>query len=250
MNNFSNKIKRIFKHTYLMPSSIVSRIKFFFAWEYGFVRFIYFFIIKKFKSTDKIHTATGIPGVKYQKKAFYDGNIPVYRPSERTMLPLFFLNSIPSINKNDLLVIGPRYETEILLAKSFGFKNVVGLDTHSYSPLIEVGDMHEMRFNDNSFNSIICGWTINYYDDPALAAKEMIRVMKKNAIVVLGVQQINENFDTSQLPSIQQTNQKFGKDRPDTKENLDKLFNDLERIHYIESPNKYGAVVIAAYMKT
>ena len=40
-----------------------------------------------------------------------------------------------------------------------------------------------MRFNDNSFNTIICGWTINYSDNPALAAKEMIRVMRKNAII-------------------------------------------------------------------
>ena len=61
------------------------------------------------------------------------------------MWPLFFLNSVPLINKKDLLIIGPRYETEILYAKSFNFKNVIGLDTFSYSPLIKTGDMHKME---------------------------------------------------------------------------------------------------------
>ena len=128
--NFFNKIKRLFKHDYIMPSNNVSKIKFLFAWEYGFLRFIYFFITRRLRTYKEIDKATGFGGAKYSKKAFYDGKIPVYRPNERVMWPIFFLNSIPLINKNDLLVIGPRYETEILIAKSFGFRNIIGLDTY------------------------------------------------------------------------------------------------------------------------
>ena len=241
MINFFHKIKRLFTHIYIMPSTIVSRVKFIFAWEYGFIRFVYFFLFKKLETNNEIHIGTGIGGKDYSKKAFYDGKIPVYRPSERTMWPLFFLNSIPLINKNDLLIIGPRYETEILYAKSFNFKNVIGLDTFSYSPLIKTGDMHKMEFEDESFNSVICGWTLTYSDNPVLAAKEMIRVMKKNAIVVIGVYQIDENFDISKGIS----GQNYGPERPDNKKNLDRLFEGLEKIHYIE----VNEFVMASYKK-
>jgi len=224
-----------------MPSTIVSRVKFIFAWEYGFIRFVYFFLFQKLRSSKEIHEHTGKGGKDYSKKAFYDGKIPVYRPSERTMWPLFFLNSVPLINKKDLLIIGPRYETEILYAKSFNFKNVIGLDTFSYSPLIKTGDMHKMEFKDESFNSIICGWTLTYSDNPALAAKEMIRVMKKNAIVVVGVHQIDENFDISKGIN----GQNYGPERPDNKKNLDGLFEGLEKIHYI----KVNQYVMASYKK-
>ena len=77
-----------------MPANNVSRIKFLFAWEYGFLRFVYFFITKKLRTYNEIDNATGIGGAKYSKKAFYDGKIPVYRPNERVMWPIFFLNSM------------------------------------------------------------------------------------------------------------------------------------------------------------
>lgn len=248
--NFISKIKRLFKHIYVMPANNVSRIKFLFAWEYGFLRFVYFFITKKLRTFNEIDNATGIGGAKYSKKAFYDGKIPVYRPNERVMWPIFFLNSIPLINKNDLLVIGPRYETEILIAKSFGFRNIIGLDTYSYSPLIEMGDMHNMRFEDNSFNNVICASTLTYSDNPKLAAKEMIRVMRKNAIVVIMVHAVSTYKDFDKSKGIE--GQNYDKDRPDTKENLDKLFDGLEKVHFIEvdeTNGSGGAILIAAYKK-
>jgi len=212
-----------------------------FAWEYGFLRFIYFYFTKKIKTYNKVHNATGKGGINYSHNAFYDGILPVYRPEERTMLPLYLLNSIPFINKNDLLIIGPRYETEILIARSFGFKNIKAIDTFSYSPIIDAGDMHEMQYQNESFNSVICGWTLTYSDKPDIAAKEMIRVMKKNSILVIAVHQIDEKFDIKK--GIE--GQNYGETRPQNKENLDKIFEGLHNFHYIES----GNYVMAAYKK-
>ena len=157
------------------------------------------------------------------------------------MLLLNFLNSIPYLNKSDLLIIGPRYETEILIAKSFGFKNIKALDTFSYSPLIDLGDMHKMQYKDKSFNSIICGWTLTYSDNPKIAAKEMMRVMKKNSILVLGVYKIGENFDISK--GIK--GQNYGENRPQNKKILDEIFGELKNIYYLEEKN----YVIASYKK-
>ncbi len=36
--------------------------------------------------------------------------------------------------------------------------NIRGLDLFSCSPRIDVGDMHDMRYADNSFDVIFLGW--------------------------------------------------------------------------------------------
>ena len=241
MKRYLNFVGRLFKHEYFLPKTIVSKFKFIFAWEYGFIRFVYFMIFKKLKKYSNVHQSTGTGGADYSEKAFFDGRIPVYRPSDRTMLLLNFLNSIPYLNKSDLLIIGPRYETEILIAKSFGFKNIKALDTFSYSPLIDVGDMHKMQYKDKSFNSIICGWTLTYSDNPEIAAKEMMRVMKKNSILVIGVHKIDENFDISKGVK----GQNYGESRPQNKKNLNEIFGELKNIYYLEEKN----YVIASYKK-
>jgi len=87
------------------------------------------------------------------------------------------------------LTIGPRTEGEILNLFSHGFKkdNVKGLDLISYSPWIDVGDMHNIPFEDNSFDIVICGWVIAYSNNKLKAASEIIRVLKNNGIASIGV---------------------------------------------------------------
>ena len=97
------------------------------------------------------------------------------------------------MNKNfpnlKILSIGPRTEGEILNLFSHGFKkeNVKGLDIISYSPWIDVGDMHNMPFEDNSFDIVICGWVIAYSNNKIQAASEITRVLKNNGIASIGV---------------------------------------------------------------
>ena len=113
-----------------------------------------------------------------------------YNPDSRIYWPLFLLNSIPHLSHRSLLILGPRFETEILLSKALGWESIKSIDTYSYSPLITTGDMHELDFNDNTFSAILCGWTISYSSNPSLAAKEIIRVLEPGGVVAIAVQKV------------------------------------------------------------
>ena len=111
-----------------------------------------------------------------------------YRPARLFDL----LRTIESVNAKEekILIIGPRAESEIFLARSHGFKkqNIKCLDLISYSKLVDLGDMHHMPYEDNSFDVVIIGWVIAYSDNPIKACSEVVRVSKNNAIVFTGVQ--------------------------------------------------------------
>lgn len=102
--------------------------------------------------------------------------------------PLSTIESLPKEAK--VLTIGPRTEGEILSLVAYGFqlKNLRGLDLISYSPWIDLGDMHNMPYPDNSFDAIVMGWVIAYSENPDLAAKEAVRVVKPGGIIAVGVE--------------------------------------------------------------
>jgi len=98
---------------------------------------------------------------------------------------------VESIGKDSkILIIGPRNEDDILNLIGHGFKanNITGLDLISYSPLIEVGDMHDTRFPDAYFDVVICGWTLSYSNQPAKFAQEMIRITQDGGVVAIAVE--------------------------------------------------------------
>jgi SAM-dependent methyltransferase len=101
------------------------------------------------------------------------------------------LSVLENVSKNSrILVIGPRNEEDILnlLAHGFAKKNITGLDLISYSPLIEVGDMHNTRFESETFDVVICGWTLSYSNEPLKFANEMLRIIKDNGVIAIGVE--------------------------------------------------------------
>jgi hypothetical protein len=101
------------------------------------------------------------------------------------------LSVMENVSKNArLLVIGPRNEDDILSLIGHGFSanNVIGLDLISYSPFIEVGDMHSTRFHDSTFDAILCGWTLSYSNQPKQFATEMLRILKNKGLVAIGVE--------------------------------------------------------------
>ena len=57
----------------------------------------------------------------------------------------------------------------------------------SFSPLIDVGDMHDMPYPDNSFDVIICGWVLSYSENKEKAASEIVRVAKDGAFIGVGI---------------------------------------------------------------
>jgi hypothetical protein len=88
-----------------------------------------------------------------------------------------------------VLVIGPRNEAELLLFSLYGFplKNLTGVDLFTYSPLIQVMDMHDFNFPDNSFDVVYSSFVLRYSDNVKRAVSEMIRVSRDSALIAIGL---------------------------------------------------------------
>jgi len=231
---------------YVPPSAIVfpnlrSRVAFSAAWYWGWLRFIWY--VNVLRSPLKQYSAVdqGTAGVTYSKKYFVK-----YGPDERIYWTTFLLSSIPDLKRTSLLIIGPRYETELLIARSLGFeKNKVrGLDTFSYSPLIDVGDMHKLPYEDGAFDNMICGWTLSYSLQPLMAASEMTRVLASGGYLVLSVQKVKEDFSDYVDGVLTKSS------RVQTLAQFDELFPNLERVAGFE-PRKIGesSHTLVAYFK-
>ena len=122
--------------------------------------------------------------------------------------PIVMVNAVKAIERVvqdpggfDVLTIGPRSEIEIfaLLAAGFNGDRIRALDLISYSPYVEVGDMHAMPYPDNSFDIVFVGWVLSYSRDQEAAAREILRVCRNGAILVLAGSYSDESTDTSKF---------------------------------------------------
>ncbi len=111
--------------------------------------------------------------------------------------PQLLVNALTSIYyiyscRADLkvLCVGPRTESEffMLLAEDFSPNNITGLDLISYSEYVDVGDMHAMPYDDDSFDIVFVGWVLTYSTDIQKVADECIRVAKPGGYVAIGVE--------------------------------------------------------------
>ena len=84
-----------------------------------------------------------------------------------------------------ILIIGPRNEAEIFNFMAHGFKreNIHSIDLFSYSPMVKIMDMHNLAFEDASFDLVYAGWVISYSDNRLRALQEMMRVAKPNGVI-------------------------------------------------------------------
>lgn len=111
---------------------------------------------------------------------------------DRPTLLIQPLVSLTAVNRRirdlSVLTVGPRTEAELLTLIACGFQpaNIRGLDLISYSPLVDVGDMHAMPYPDNSFDVVIAGWVLAYSENQRKAASEIVRVAKTGAYVAIG----------------------------------------------------------------
>ncbi len=92
------------------------------------------------------------------------------------------------MNGLDVLTVGPRTEAEIfaLMAAGFNSAKIRGLDLISYSPFVDVGDMHDMPYRDNRFDVVILGWVLAYSTDNPKAVAEVLRVARPGAFIAVG----------------------------------------------------------------
>lgn len=153
------------------------------------VRYVWFVLILR-----RLRTVSGSDGVarstiKHNLRGMLDLHV---ERSLRLIYPIAMWAAARRISLADLkvLTIGPRTEGEIfnLVAHGFRRRNITGLDLISYSPSIQLGDMHAMPYPDASFDVIIAGWVISYSDQKDVAAAEIVRIAKPGAIVAVGIE--------------------------------------------------------------
>lgn len=102
--------------------------------------------------------------------------------------PLSVLEALPTDAR--ILSIGPRSEGELLSLAAHGFmwSRIEGLDLISYSPKVQLGDMHATRYPDARFDAVILGWVLAYSEEPARAAREIVRITRPGGIIAVGVE--------------------------------------------------------------
>ena len=109
----------------------------------------------------------------------------------RMLLLIRPLSVLEQVGKDArILVIGPRNEWDLYLLHKHGFEfnHCTGLDLISYSPRIQLGDMHAMPFADGQFDVVLCGWTLSYSAEPAQACREIARVCRRGGAIGIGVE--------------------------------------------------------------
>ena len=153
------------------------------------VRYLWFVQLRRRLSTFDVLTGTDSPvathTVSHNLKGLRD--LAVNR-SHLLVRPLSVLETLPVDAR--ILSIGPRSEGELfnLAANGFILSNVTGLDLISYSPRVQLGDMHAMRFGNDSFDAVILGWVLAYSEDPGRAAREIVRVTRPGGVIAVGVE--------------------------------------------------------------
>jgi SAM-dependent methyltransferase len=82
-----------------------------------------------------------------------------------------------------VLCVGCRNGLELDRFRVRGFQDVVGIDVFSQREDIQVMDMHEMTFADDSFDVVYCSHALEHSYDPHRVAGEMVRVARDGAVV-------------------------------------------------------------------
>jgi hypothetical protein len=110
---------------------------------------------------------------------------------DRPIAMFNIVTAIERVNRNiqdiDVLSIGPRSEIEIfgMMAAGFHPDRIRAVDLFSYSPYVDLGDMHDLPYEDNSFDIVFLGWVLSYSKHQPNVVKEVMRVCRDRAIVVL-----------------------------------------------------------------
>lgn len=103
-------------------------------------------------------------------------------------IPLIdMLNSKYNFSGQSILCVGCRNTDEIKYFKKKGASDVVGIDLYHISSDVIVMDMHELKFEDESFDVVYSRHSFEHAFDKNKAATEFIRVLKPGGVVVIEV---------------------------------------------------------------
>lgn len=156
-------------------------------WRRAFLtsRFLYYSRLRHQIRTLRPQESVAEHTVAHNLKGMRD--VSVVR-SDALVKPLSVLECLDADAK--ILSVGPRTEGELFNLAAHGFRlaNIRGVDLISYSPMIDLGDMHHLPYGDNSWDAIVCGWVLAYSNDKPRAVRELVRTCKPGGVIAVGVE--------------------------------------------------------------
>jgi SAM-dependent methyltransferase len=151
-----------------------------------FVFVIRYYWFRYIKRSIRVHADhLGVTGHHHNQRGLLNG-----KPAGRVLRLIRPLSVIDRMGpQSKVLDIGCRFESDLLYLVGYGFEpeNVRGLDMFSYSPWVDLGNMHAMHYPDNTWDAVLLPWVLSYSDEPEKAAREVIRVTKPGGLIGVGV---------------------------------------------------------------
>ena len=186
---------------------------------FAFIRAVYFVRLRgRYREIDTVTSDMTTKALTHNRRAFRtDGQYTGLRyllglnrdqsgaRANRLLGPLLAIQQLELGRKNlRLLSIGPRGEGEIfnIYSRGFSMKNIRGLDLFTFSPYIDLGDMHAMPYEDDTFDVVICGWVLVYSVNREKACSEIIRVVRKGGFIAVGSTSAPASVEDAQSPRI------------------------------------------------
>jgi len=111
----------------------------------------------------------------------------------RMDLLLYPLKALSFDSSPKVLIVGPRTEDDIFLAKALGLNDSRGMDLFSYSPHIDLGDIHEPKYDDGKFDAVVLGWVLVYCGNPQKVIEQCRRILKKGGLLAIGWEWVPED---------------------------------------------------------
>lgn len=87
----------------------------------------------------------------------------------------------------DALCVGCRNRDEIIYFRKMGASKVVGIDLYSDHEDIQIMDMHDLKFPDNSFDFVYSRHSFEHAFDKRKAGLEFVRVLRPGGVVIIEV---------------------------------------------------------------
>ena len=109
------------------------------------------------------------------------------RLQKRTRILIDQTATFASLPKADVLCIGCRNTAEIDYFRMKKAQSVTGIDLYSQDPSIQIMDMHQMTFADNSFDVIYSSHSLEHAKEITKVVQEILRVARPGATIAIEV---------------------------------------------------------------